>query len=825
MFKKMRRKNKQLKKLARTILVFTLIFSWVFSGWPNVLDFYFNGEHQKFPPKIQKAHAAVAYQGSSLVAATSTGVDVTPSLPTHQADDIFLLQVLVRDVDDTLTVTDWTQITTIDDGTAGRHWWYWKRATSSSETAPLVDKNTTSGDTYATVTSYRGAETSGDPWEATSAATCTGTADPFNLNEVTTLTDGSLVVASWNDRDNASNSATYSPTSPSSLTSNMFLKSATGADGTNASGSAVKTDAGATGAVSVNPAPKAPDGACGLVLALKPYIPPATTTLSTGTNPGNLTIAPGGSITSVNGFTLTTSADTDAITNITVNLSTNSGVGTLTITNGADSVLGSIGGGTGAGIVTGSNPITISSTDATTGGTAFKVKVTPLLHAAMPAPAGEEYAITGVVTDWTGSNTKAGQASDTSDTVTIDNLSPNGATSTSGSAGNAQVTLNWTTSSSLDFSQSVILRWAGSTPGAEVPTEGSSYAVDNTITTATVACVRSDAASTGVDGIDGAGTGGCSAVALTNTQAYFYKAFQKDSNGNYDAGVTFTDSPFTPGANSPPSISISQPDGVSDTVVVGTSYNITYILSDSDDTVTAAFYYDDDNTGLNGVAITGHCATAAEGSGVTCAWNTSGMTPGSYYVYGITDDGTNPAENAYSTGTITINAQTLTFSISENAVDFGTLNATAARFATTNASSGGSATESIAHTLAASTNVSGGYTITAKGATLTHSANSSFSIDAITSTAVNVTLGGSIGTEQFGLRLTKVGTGTVTSPYDGAANFYVYNGTASSASQIASGAGDDTSTTFSVYSAANISALTEAGTYETALIYICTGTF
>ncbi|MDP2930503.1 MAG: hypothetical protein Q8N56_02775, partial [bacterium] len=86
---------------------------------------------------------------------------------------------------------------------------------------------------------------------------------------------------------------------------------------------------------------------------------PATTTLSTGTNPGNSTIAPGGGITSANGFTLTTNTGTDPITSITVNLSTNSGVGTLTITNGADTVLGSIGGGIGTGIVTGSNAISI----------------------------------------------------------------------------------------------------------------------------------------------------------------------------------------------------------------------------------------------------------------------------------------------------------------------------------------------------------------------------------------------------------------------------------------------------------------------------------
>ena len=131
--------------------------------------------------------------------------------------------------------------------------------------------------------------------------------------------------------------------------------------------------------------------------------------------------------------------------------------------------------------------------------------------------------------------------------MTVDNGSPSGATLVSGSAGNAQVTLNWTTSASSDFSRSVMLRWTGASAGSEAPAEGTDYSNGNTITTATVVCVRTtDGASTAVSGVDGAGTGGCSSTPLTNLQAYTYKVFQKDSNGNYDAGVamgTFTPTP------------------------------------------------------------------------------------------------------------------------------------------------------------------------------------------------------------------------------------------------------------------------------------------
>jgi hypothetical protein len=104
------------------------------------------------------------------------------------------------------------------------------------------------------------------------------------------------------------------------------------------------------------------------------------------------------------------------------------------------------------------------------------------------------------------------------------------------------------------------------------------------------------------------------------------------------------------GPNDPPTLTVTQPDGTGDTVVVGDPYNVTYDLADAEEIVTAAFYYDTDAAGLNGIAITGACAAAAEGTGATCSWDTTGMTPGTYYVYGIADDGVNPAVNDYSPG-------------------------------------------------------------------------------------------------------------------------------------------------------------------------------
>ncbi len=107
--------------------------------------------------------------------------------------------------------------------------------------------------------------------------------------------------------------------------------------------------------------------------------------------------------------------------------------------------------------------------------------------------------------------------------------------------------------------------------------------------------------------------------------------------------------------NTPPMLSITEPDGTVDVVTVGDLYNVKYNLIDPDDAVTVALFYDTDNAGFNGTAI-GSCSAAPEGSGVTCSWNTTGITPGSYYVYGVTNDGRNPDVKAYSPGSITINS-------------------------------------------------------------------------------------------------------------------------------------------------------------------------
>lgn len=285
----------------------------------------------------------------------------------------------------------------------------------------------------------------------------------------------------------------------------------------------------------------------------------ATTTLATGSDPSAMTIAPGAAATDVDQFTLQTDGGTEAVTSVTVNLSTNSGIGLLAITNSTNTVLGST-----SSPITGSNVITVSGLTAGTSVTTFKVRVTPLSHVAMPAVPGASYSITAPVTAWAGSNTHAG--SDTNpNALTIDNLSPAGVTSTSGVAGDAQIMLSWTNPVDTDYYSAVVLRRPTSAV-ADVPVEGVTYTVGNTIGTATIACVVLSPTAT------------CTNTGLTNGMAYHYKIFTKDTSGNYNIGVVPTGSPFTPTAltsATPAKTTKAYINGATGTVSSATTYYFT----------------------------------------------------------------------------------------------------------------------------------------------------------------------------------------------------------------------------------------------------------
>ncbi|OGZ11980.1 MAG: hypothetical protein A2942_01725 [Candidatus Lloydbacteria bacterium RIFCSPLOWO2_01_FULL_50_20] len=275
-----------------------------------------------------------------------------------------------------------------------------------------------------------------------------------------------------------------------------------------------------------------------------------TVTIDIGTDVAGATIAPESGIADRGVFTATAGAGSPCanktITAMTVTLA---GSGTpylglqevsITDTTGATTYFvatSTFYGGTPNVInFSGGTPLPLTQSSVT-----FKIRVTPLSHALMPVPDGASYSINPLVSAVTSTLTPT--VTDTNpNTTIIDNTSPVAATSLSSSGGTAQATLGWT-STNGETSTSTILRWAASSAGAEVPAEGATYAAGDAIApTATVACVFAALTTATVKSgiVDGSGgTAGCTTSALLDGQAYTYKVFQQDANGNYNVGASF----------------------------------------------------------------------------------------------------------------------------------------------------------------------------------------------------------------------------------------------------------------------------------------------
>jgi MSHA biogenesis protein MshQ len=216
------------------------------------------------------ALAAPNFQAiSAIAAAQNGGADPTVTLPAHAAGDVFLLATIVRSSSSTVaTPAGWTSIGSATRSTVATYQFFWKRAASASETNPVINRTNTVGDVYAAVTVYRGAVTTGDPWEVKGTIT-TGTTDPSVISGITTLTADSLVVVAVAGEDDNNNSITTTGTNPTAYTEH-YLEANVGSDGTVTFSEAARTAAGATGNVSVNWNSGVPVGFGGIVLALKP---------------------------------------------------------------------------------------------------------------------------------------------------------------------------------------------------------------------------------------------------------------------------------------------------------------------------------------------------------------------------------------------------------------------------------------------------------------------------------------------------------------------------------------------------------------------------
>lgn len=225
------------------------------------------------------------------------------------------------------------------------------------------------------------------------------------------------------------------------------------------------------------------------------------------------------------------------------------------------------------------------------------------------------------------------------------------------------------------------------------------------------------------------------------------------------------------------------------------------------------------------ITFTTGTGTIAAGHIITITFNgTNKITNGTtgtttLAISGSMTDGGVLSMAVITNGVVAVSASVLgsiTFSVSANSISFGTLSTSAARYA--NATTG-SASAVTAVTLSAGTNAPTGYSVSVQGDTLTSGANTINPLAASTASAT--------GSEQFGINLVKGGTGAlgiISSPY-ATASQYAYTATASTPATIATASGATDINTYAVTYLANISALTEAGSYTTSNTYVATGNF
>ena len=160
--------------------------------------------------------------------------------------------------------------------------------------------------------------------------------------------------------------------------------------------------------------------------------------------------------------------------------------------------------------------------------------------------------------------------------------------------------------------------------------------------------------------------------------------------------------------------------------------------------------------------------------------------------------------------------QSLTFSISDNTVGFGSLSSVSSVYATGD-TLGTTSTSSMAHTISVSTTAPGGYIMTIDGNTLTGGVGI---IKAIGNTATTA----QTGIDQFGLSASvSSGTGSVSAPYSTISLFAL--ATSSFPSTVATGIGDNITSLFNLRYLGNINALTNSGSYTSILTYTVTGVF
>ncbi len=227
-------------------------------------------------------------------------------------------------------------------------------------------------------------------------------------------------------------------------------------------------------------------------------------------------------------------------------------------------------------------------------------------------------------------------------------------------------------------------------------------------------------------------------------------------------------------------------------------------------------------TVADGYAISGYnlgIATVSGGPytfisvGNVVTYSYSNQIPGDYFFVLQTLDAFGNIIATSNEVTVTVQ-ETLSFFVSANAISFGPLSASGPRYATTTA---GTNTVTPAHTIAAASNASTGYTIIYSGSTLDSNGHT------IPPATISGSATGSPGTNQFALSLLSEGIASVPTSYDQSAQNW--NFAANTLAAIANTSGPTATATLDAYYIANAATLAPAGAYSTTLNYAITANY
>lgn len=218
------------------------------------------------------------------------------------------------------------------------------------------------------------------------------------------------------------------------------------------------------------------------------------------------------------------------------------------------------------------------------------------------------------------------------------------------------------------------------------------------------------------------------------------------------------------------------------------------------------------NTGISSVSGGPYSYTA---HGLVTSYSYTGLSPGNYCFVLQTLDAFSNVIATSDEECITIQA-VLTFSLSSSSITFGNLSSGGARYADT---STGSNSNTVAHTMSASSNAGSGYTITYLGPTLTSASNT------ITPATITNSSTGTVGTSQFALSLSSSGGATIASPYNQSSGSGNWKFVANTVETIATTSTVTSSETFSNRYIANIPSSQPAGFYSTDITYVISGNF